>query len=139
MRCKVCSLWLGVGFGLAPWSGHTYGGPNHRASASSSPLTGSFPAHATCPSGRINTASGAGIGPITGSSHAPSYDASLDRTRSPQAADGQAAALAEIEQHRVGIVQQRAHTNRAIGGLQVKIGHATPQQRVLAGVVVADI
>lgn len=46
-------------------------GPNHVLSASRSPSSVPIPTQATCPSGRINTAVGAGTAPSTGSSHAP--------------------------------------------------------------------
>ncbi len=48
------------------------GGPNQAASASKSSGCGASPAQATYPSGRINTAVGAGTMPSTGSSQAPS-------------------------------------------------------------------
>src|SRR5580692_2961769 len=45
--------------------------PNHLVSASASPGWVGSPTHATYPSGRINTAEGAGTAPSTGSSHTP--------------------------------------------------------------------
>ena len=54
------------------------GGPNQVVSASASPSWVRFPTQATYPSGRINTAVGAVTAPITGSSHAPPYVASID-------------------------------------------------------------
>jgi len=42
----------------------------------------------------------------------------------------EAAALIEFEQHRPGIMQQVKTRQRAVGGDQVEIGHAAPEQRV---------
>jgi hypothetical protein len=53
------------------------GGPNHVVSASASPSWLTSPTQATYPSGRINTAAGAGTAPIAGSSHVPTYLASI--------------------------------------------------------------
>jgi hypothetical protein len=46
-------------------------GPDHIVSASARPRWVASPAHATCPSGRTNTAFGAATGPIAGSSQGP--------------------------------------------------------------------
>jgi hypothetical protein len=53
------------------------GGPNQLVSASGSPGSISSPTQATCASGRINTAGGAVTVPSTGSSHGPTYSASI--------------------------------------------------------------
>ena len=47
------------------------GGPNQVVRASRRPWSVPSEAHATCPSGRINTAVGAETTPSTGSSHGP--------------------------------------------------------------------
>src|SRR6185437_9686217 len=60
--------------------------PNHLVNASTSPLWDRSPTHATYPSGRINTAVGAGTTPSAGSSHVPWYSASIDCTRSAHGA-----------------------------------------------------
>jgi hypothetical protein len=49
----------------------TAGDPNHLVNASASPCRVESPTQATYPSGRINTAVGAGTGPSAGSSHLP--------------------------------------------------------------------
>ncbi len=54
------------------------GGPNQVVSASGSPRCVRSPTQATCPSGRINTAEGAGTSPSTGSSHMPACVASTN-------------------------------------------------------------
>jgi len=51
-------------------------GPNQVVRASRRPWSVPSPTHATCPSGRINTAVGAATAPSTGSSHTPAYRAS---------------------------------------------------------------
>jgi len=38
--------------------------------------------------------------------------------------------LAEVQQDRLGVVEQGEDSRRAIGGDKVKIGHAAPEQRV---------
>jgi hypothetical protein len=57
------------------------GGPNQVVRASRRPWSVPSPTHATCPSGRINTAVGAATAPSTGSSHTPAYRASTRSTR----------------------------------------------------------
>ena len=54
------------------------GGPNQVVSASTSPSWVRSPTQATYPSGRINTAVGAVTAPIAGSSHVPTYLASIN-------------------------------------------------------------
>ena len=54
------------------------GGPNQVVSASASPSWVRSPTQATYPSGRINTAVGAVTAPSTGSSHVPTYLASIN-------------------------------------------------------------
>jgi len=51
----------------------------------------------------------------------------------------EAARLAEVEQHRTGIVQQAEHPHRSAGGDQVEIGHAAAEQRVSLTEVVVDV
>jgi hypothetical protein len=62
------------------WKAERYvadGGPNQVVSASGSPGWVRSLTQPTYPSGRINTAVGAGTSPSTGSSHGPSYFASI--------------------------------------------------------------
>ena len=58
--------------------------PHQVVSASANPDAVPSPTQATWPSGRTSTAAGAVTAPITGSSQAPSYDASTSCTRSAQ-------------------------------------------------------
>jgi Transcriptional regulatory protein, C terminal len=63
-----------------PWKAVRYvavGGPNQLVSASGSPGSVRSPTQPTYPSGRINTAVGAVTAPSTGSSHGPTYWASI--------------------------------------------------------------
>ena len=53
--------------------------------------------------------------------------------------DVEAAGVAEVEQHRPGIVQQGVYRRRAVGGDQVEIGHAAPEQGVSLTEVVMDV
>ena len=53
--------------------------------------------------------------------------------------DVEAAGLTEVEQHWPGIVQQGEYPQRAVGGDQVEIGHAAPEQRVSLTEVVMDV
>src|SRR4029453_8926909 len=53
------------------------GGPNQVVSASASPSWVRSPTQATCPSGRISAAAGAVTAASTGSSHGPTYSASI--------------------------------------------------------------
>src|SRR5215207_6248668 len=62
------------------------GGPNQVLSASGSPRSVPSLTQATYPSGRINTAVGAVTAPSAGSSHLPTYSASISRTRSAHGA-----------------------------------------------------
>src|SRR6185312_12192898 len=63
-----------------------FAAPNQVVKASTSPPSDRSPTQATYPSGRINTAVGAGTAPSAGSSHAPWYSASIDCTRSAHGA-----------------------------------------------------
>jgi hypothetical protein len=54
------------------------GGPNQVVSASAGPSWVRSPTQATYPSGRINTAAGAVTAPSAGSSHVPTYFASIN-------------------------------------------------------------
>ena len=47
--------------------------------------------------------------------------------------------LPEVEQHRPGLVQQGEDPQRAVGGDQVEIGHAAPEQRVALAQVVMNV
>ncbi len=51
-------------------------GPNHVVSASRNPASVPSPTQATCPSGLISTAVGAGTEPSSGNSHGPAHSAS---------------------------------------------------------------
>jgi hypothetical protein len=53
--------------------------------------------------------------------------------------DFDAAGIAEVEQHRPGLVQQGEDPHRAVGGDQVEIGHATPEQRVPFAEVIVNV
>jgi len=53
--------------------------------------------------------------------------------------DVEGAGLTEIEQYRSGIVQQGEHPPWAVGGDQVEIGHAAPEQRVSRAEVVPNV
>src|SRR5712692_2763026 len=51
----------------------------------------------------------------------------------------EAAGLTEVEQDRPGIVQQGEYSQRAVGGDEVEIGHAAPEQRVSLTEVVMNV
>src|SRR5215468_5619172 len=53
--------------------------------------------------------------------------------------DVQAAGLTEVEQHGPGAVQQGEYPQRAVGGDQVEIGHAAPEQWVSLTEVVTNV
>src|SRR5262249_47438208 len=53
--------------------------------------------------------------------------------------NAEAPGLTEIEQYRSGILQQGEHPSWAVGGDQVKIGHAAPEQRVSRAEVIANV
>jgi hypothetical protein len=53
--------------------------------------------------------------------------------------DVEAAGLAEIEQHRLGRVEQCVDAVRAVGGDQVKVGHASTEEWVPVAEIVVDI
>src|SRR5438876_2442138 len=53
--------------------------------------------------------------------------------------DVEAPGLTEAEQHRPGIVQEGEYPRRAVGGDQVEIGHAAPEQRVALTEVVMNV
>src|SRR5204863_9660496 len=53
--------------------------------------------------------------------------------------DVEAAGLIEVEEHRPGMVQQGEDPQRAVGGDQVEIGHAAPEQRVSLAEVVLKV
>ena len=53
--------------------------------------------------------------------------------------DVEAAGLTEVEQHRLGVVQQLEDPERAVGGHEVQIGHAASEQRVSLAEVVVDV
>ena len=50
----------------------------------------------------------------------------------------EAAGLTEVEEHRPGIAQQSEDPGRAVGGEEVEIGHAAPEQRVSLAEVVMN-
>src|SRR5919198_2395089 len=53
--------------------------------------------------------------------------------------DVDAAGVTEVEQHRPGIVQQGEYSQWAVGGDQVEIGHAAPEQWMSVTEVVMDV
>src|SRR5215212_6447246 len=53
--------------------------------------------------------------------------------------DVEANGLSEVEEHRPGIVQQGEDPKRAVGGNQVEIGHAPPEQRVALTEIVLNV
>ena len=108
-------------------------------SASASPCSGRSPTQATYPSGRINTAAGALTAPIAGSSHVPTYLASISLTRSAHGVISKAAWLTEVEDHWPCIVQKGEDSQRAAGGDQVEIGHTSSQQRVSLAEVIVNV
>jgi hypothetical protein len=107
-------------------------------SAPGSPGSVRSPTQAACPSGRISTAAGAVTAPSTGSSHLPAYVASTSCTRAAHGVMSKPR-LTEVEQHGPGVVQQGEHAKRAVGGDQVQIGHAAPEQRVSLTEVVMNV
>jgi len=75
---RPCHLELLTGRSWKPVRYAPAGGPNQVVSASANPIWVKPPTHATYPSGRINTAVGAVTAPIAGSSHVPTYLASIN-------------------------------------------------------------
>ena len=53
--------------------------------------------------------------------------------------DVEAAEFTEVEEHGPGVVQQGEHARRTVGGVQVEVGHAPPEQRVSLSEVVVDV
>src|SRR5215472_6765889 len=53
--------------------------------------------------------------------------------------NAEAAGLTEVEQHRPDLVQQGEYPQRAVGGDQLEIGHAAPEQRVSRTEVVVNV
>jgi len=53
--------------------------------------------------------------------------------------DFDAAGIAEVEEHRQGVVQQGEDPRRAVGGDHVEIGHAAPEQRVPFAEVIVNV
>jgi len=53
--------------------------------------------------------------------------------------DVEAAGVTEVDQHRLGLVQQREHSHGAIHSRQVQVGHAAPQQRMSLTEVIRDV
>ncbi len=49
------------------------------------------------------------------------------------------AGLAEVDERRPGIVQEREDSHRALGGVEVKVGHAAAEQLVSLPEVVLDV
>ena len=88
------------------------------------------PTQATYPSGRIKTAVGAVTTPERRKLPRTSV-LGVDQLNPIRPwSDIEAAGLAEVEQHRPGLVQQSEDPQRAVGGNQVEIGHAAAEQRV---------
>jgi hypothetical protein len=61
----------------------------------------------------------------------------LHSSRPPR--DVEAPGVTEVQQQRPGVVQQGEHAKRAVGGDQVEIRYAAPEQRVLLPEVVVDV
>ena len=97
------------------------GGPNQVVSASGSPKWVPSPTQATYPSGRITTAVGAVTAPSTGSSHTPTYSASISWTR-PHTLISR---LTEVEQHRLASCSS-SKLERAPGGHRSRSGMRRP-------------
>ena len=97
------------------------------------------PAQATWPSGRISTAGGAATSPRTGSSHGAVVRGVDQPDPVGPRREVEAAGRAEVEEHGPGVVQQGEDAGRAVGGLQVEVGHAPPEQRVALAEVVVDV
>jgi hypothetical protein len=53
--------------------------------------------------------------------------------------DVEAAGLTKVEEYGPGVVQQGEYSQRAVGGDQVVVGHASPEQRVSLTEVVVDV
>ncbi len=71
--------------------------------------------------------------PRTGVSSVDQLDAVSPRS------DVEAARLAEVEQHRLCVVEQLEDPERAVGGCEVEVGHPPSQQRMSVAEVVVDI
>ena len=65
---------------------------------------------------------------MTGSSHVPTYLASINLYPICPWSDVEAPGVTEIEEHRPGIVQQTEYPYRSFGGDQVEVGHAAPDR-----------
>src|SRR6202011_5126494 len=49
------------------------------------------------------------------------------------------AGFTEVEEHGPGVVQQGEYARGTVGGMQVEVGHAPPEQRVSLSEVVVDV
>ena len=97
------------------------------------------PVQATCPSGRINTAGGVVTSPRTGSSLAPIVRGVDEPDSIRPGRNVETAGCTEVEEHGPRVMQQGEDACRAVGGVQVEVGHAPPEQRVSLAEVVADV
>ena len=97
------------------------------------------PAQATCPSGRINTAGGrSDLAEDRELPHAIVRGVDQPDSIRPRR-DVEAAGFTEVEEHGPGVVQQGEHARGTVGGVQVEVGHAPPEQRVSLAEVVVDV
>jgi hypothetical protein len=108
-------------------------------SASGSPSWFRPPTQATYPSGRITTAvGGGGCAEYRELPHAVIVSVDQLDAVGP-CSDVKAAGLTEVEQHRLGVVQQLEDPQRAVGGHEVQIGHPASEQGVALAKVVMDV
>ena len=97
------------------------------------------PAQATCPSGRINTAAGrSDLAEDRELPHAVVLGVDQPDSIRPRR-DVEAAGFTEVEEHGPGVVQQGEDARGTVGGVQVEVGHAPPEQRVSLSEVVVDV
>ena len=88
------------------------------------------PAQATCPSGRINTAGGrSDFAKDRELPHAIVSGVDQPDSTGPRR-NVETVGLTEVEEHGPGVVQQGEHRVGTVGGEQVEVGHAPPEQRV---------
>ena len=113
--------------------------PNQVESARGSSGSVRSPAQATCPSGRISTAGGRrDLAEDRELPHAVVRGVDQPDSIRPRR-DVEAAGFTEVEEHGPGVVQQGEHARRTVGGAQVEVGHAPPEQRVSLAEVVVDV
>src|SRR5207302_2578751 len=53
--------------------------------------------------------------------------------------DVEATSVTEVEQHRLGVVQQREHSHGAVRSRQIQVRHAAPQQRMSLTEVIRNV